>query len=201
MFLAERWAEAYVGASGVKAGAFPAGGAAENAGEGLALFRAVLPLLREIPGEVSGSAAALRIEKMLRGAAAKAGEPPGAEAAIRLLALLVKKGNLRFGEDLAGAVEKLLDRRRGTLECVLEAAAPPEENFQAELEKALIKKTGATGVRILPRINPELLGGFRLRLGDEVLDASLRGQLEQMAADLNAVPPEPGKAGSGTGMR
>jgi F-type H+-transporting ATPase subunit delta len=175
MFLAERWAEAFVNASET------------NAGEGLALLRAVFPLVRGIPGEVSGRAAAFRLEKMLR-AAAGTGESPGMEAAIRLLVLLVKKGNLRFSEAVTGAIEKILDRQRGTLECVLEAAAPPEEDFQEDLKKALIKKTGATEVRVLPRINPELLGGFRLRLGDEVLDASLRGQLEQMAADMEAAP-------------
>jgi F-type H+-transporting ATPase subunit delta len=215
MFFAERWAEAFinasgafinasgacVNASGVNGGTAVAGGglAAENAGEGLAVLRAVLPLVRGIPGEVSGRAAAFRLEKMLRTAAAGSGESPGLEASIRLLVLLVKKGNLRFSEDLTGAIEKGLDRQRGTLECVLESVDPPEEDFQEDLKKALIKKTGAAEVRLLRRINPELLGGFRLRLGDEVLDASLRGQLKQMAAHLEAAPLEMDMAGAAGG--
>jgi F-type H+-transporting ATPase subunit delta len=195
MFLAERWAEAFVYAAGAFDGGADIAGPEEsikNAREGLAFLRAVFPLIREIPGEVAGSAAAFRLERMLRAAAAKSAveKTPGLEAALRLTVLLVKKDGLRFGDAVTGAIEQIIDRRRGLLEGVLESAAPPEENFLEDLKKVLIKKTGAREIRILPRIRPELLGGFRLRLGDEVLDASLRGQIRQMAADLEAAPRE-----------
>jgi F-type H+-transporting ATPase subunit delta len=213
MFLAERWAEAFVASwasanasgaiktSGINAAAASPGRTAEagSAGEGLAVLRAVLPLVRGIPGEVSGRTAALRLEKMLRTAAAGAGESPGVEAAIRLLVLLVKKGDLQFSEALTEAIEKIIDRQRGALGCILETAVSPEEDIQEALKKALIKKTGAAEIRLSWQINPELLGGFRLRLGDEVFDASLRGQLEQMAADLEAAPLELDRADAAGG--
>ncbi|MDR1412002.1 MAG: F0F1 ATP synthase subunit delta [Spirochaetaceae bacterium] len=196
MFIPERWAEAFINASGAfvnASGALAGTAAVESAAEGLAVLKAVLPLLRGIPGEVSGRAAALRLEGMLRAAAAQAaaGESPGTEAAIRLLVLLVKKDKLRFSGSLIGAIEKITGRQRGVLECVLESANPPEEAVQKELKQALKTKTGAKDIRLLPRVRPELLGGFRLRLGDEILDASLRGQLGQMAADLAAGPVNP----------
>jgi F-type H+-transporting ATPase subunit delta len=188
MFPAERWAEAFVHA----AGTLEAGPAAslQSAGEGLAFLRAVLPLLREIPGEAAGYAMALRLEKTLRAALAKtaAGKSPGPEAALRLIVLLVKKGRLPQGDELTGAIEKIIDLRRGLLECVLESAAAPEEDFLEDLKTVLLKKTGAPEIRLLCRIQPELLAGFRLRLGDEVLDLSLRGQLGRMAVDLGAAP-------------
>ncbi|MDR1277840.1 MAG: F0F1 ATP synthase subunit delta [Treponema sp.] len=192
MFIPERWAEAFI----KTAGSFTGAAAAESAEEGFAVLRALLPLVRGIPGEVSGRTAALRLEGMLRAAAAVTGESPGMEAAIRLLVLLVKKGGLRFGGSLLGAIEKIIDRQQGVLECVLESADPPDEDVQEDLKQALIKKTGAKDIRLLPRIRPELLGGFRLRLGDKILDASIRGQLGQMAADLEAGPVN---AGGGAG--
>lgn len=193
MFLAERWAEAFVYAAGAFTGGADAAGpeaSIKNAREGLAFLRTVLPLIREIPGEVAGRTAAFRLEKILRAAAAESAveKTPGLEAALRLTVLLIKKGGLRFGDEVTGAIEQIIDQRQGLLEGILESAGPPEENFLEELKKALIKKTGAREIRLLPRIRPELLGGFRLRLGDEVLDASLRGQLRQMAADLEAAP-------------
>ncbi|MDR1099826.1 MAG: F0F1 ATP synthase subunit delta [Treponema sp.] len=223
MFIPERWAEAFINTAGSFSGA---AAAAESAEEGLAVLRAVLPLVRGIPGEVSGRTAALRLERMLRAAAAVTGESttppqadgvccsckvfdsgskplvppqgagvwtlrnesPGVETAIRFLVLLVKKGGLRFSGSLIGAIEKIIDRQRGVLECVLESADPPDEDVQEDLKQALMKKTGAKDIRFLSQIRPELLGGFRLRLGDEILDASLRGQLGQMAADLESGP-------------
>jgi F-type H+-transporting ATPase subunit delta len=186
MVLAERWAEAFVNATGATSPA----ASAKNAGDGLAFLRAVLPLIRKIPGEPAGGAAAFRLEGMLRAALAKtaAEKTPGLEAALRLIVLLVKKSRLRFGDAVIRAIGQIIDREQGILECVLESAAPPEEDFLAELKKALIAKTGAREIRLLPRIKPELLGGFCLRLGDEVLDASLRGQVRQLAAELEAAP-------------
>jgi F-type H+-transporting ATPase subunit delta len=179
MFLPERWAAAFIGAAP----------SPENAEEGLAVFKALLPPVTGLRREVSGAGAALRLEGMIRAAASQTGiRPPGLEGAIRLIALLVKRGRLTCGGEVADAIEKLLDEKKGTVTAVLESAFPPGEEFLAALQQELIKKTGAGRVRILPRTLPELLGGCRLRIGSESIDASLRGQLAKMAADLGAAP-------------
>lgn len=179
MFLPERWAAAFFGAA-------PSPEAAE---EGLAAFRALLSPVGELRREVSGAAQAVRLEGMIRAAAAKTGlRSPGLEGAIRLITLLVKKSRLKYGGPVAEGIEKLLDEKKGIVEVTLETAFPPEAEFEEALKKALIKKTGAGEIRVLPRRAPELLGGCRLRIGGRSIDASLRGQLEKMAADLGAAP-------------
>jgi F-type H+-transporting ATPase subunit delta len=126
---------------------------------------------------------------MIRAAASQTGlRSPGLEGAIRLISLLVKRGCLKYGGEVAEAVKKLLDEKKGTVEVTLESAFPPEEEFLEALKKELIKKTGAGEIRILPRTLPELWGGCRLRIGSESIDASIRGQLAKMAADLGAAP-------------
>ena len=51
----------------------------------------------------------------------------------------------------------------------------------ATLEKRFARKLNAQVV-----INPELIGGIRATVGDEVLDTSVRARLEQMKAALSA---------------
>ncbi|MDR2258423.1 MAG: F0F1 ATP synthase subunit delta [Treponema sp.] len=177
MFLPERWAAAFFGAA-------PSPEAAE---EGLAAFKALLPPVENLRGEVAGAAQAIRLEGMIRAAAAETGfRSPGLEGAIRLITLLVKKNRLAYGGRVAEGIEKLLNEKKGIVEVVLETAVPPEAEFGEALKKALIKKTGAGEIRVLPRVLPELLGGCRLRIGGRSIDASLRGQLAKMAADLGA---------------
>jgi F0F1-type ATP synthase delta subunit len=179
MFRPERWAAAFMDAA-----ASP-----ENADEGLAAFRALLPPVTGLRREVSGAGSARRLEGMIRAAASRAGlRSPGLEGAIRLIVLLVKRGLLVYGGAVAEAIEKLLDEKKGTVEVTLESAFPPEEKFLEALKQELIKKTGAREIRVLPRTLPELLGGCRLRIGSESIDASLRGQLADMASDLGAAP-------------
>jgi F0F1-type ATP synthase delta subunit len=179
MFLPERWAAAFFGA-------FPS---PEDAEEGLAAFEALLPPVRDLRPEAAGTAQAVRLEGMIRAAASKTGlRSAGLEGAIRLIILLVKKNRLPCGGRVAEEMTKLLNEQKGIVEVVLETAFPPEGEFEEALKKALIKKTGAGEIRILPRVLPELLGGCRLRIGGRSIDASLRGQLASMAADLGAAP-------------
>ncbi len=40
-------------------------------------------------------------------------------------------------------------------------------------------------VTLLSKANPDLIGGLRIRLGDDVIDASVAGRLEQLAQALS----------------
>jgi len=68
--------------------------------------------------------------------------------------------------------------------------------FEKELTLMIKEKTGAAGVKMKTRVRPELLGGYLLRIGSHYIDASLKGQLENMAAQLST----PG-LGANTGGR
>jgi F-type H+-transporting ATPase subunit delta len=175
MFQSERWAEAFVKAC------------AGHAGEGLAILKAFAPPLSRLPGLVSGADHALALEGMLRAALEAAGAgsgDAGAENAVRFVALLVRRGWLRQLDRAIAAVEQRLDAETGVLAVELEAASPPGEDLQGEIKAALIRKHGVREVRLLVRVVPELLGGYRLRAGSELVDSSVKGQLERMARSL-----------------
>ncbi|MDR3161877.1 MAG: F0F1 ATP synthase subunit delta [Spirochaetaceae bacterium] len=175
MFRAKRWAAAFAAAAG------------ERAEAALDIMEALLPPLRRIPSLVSGSAAAARLEPVIRRALARSGGGAGeaaAETALGTVLLLMRKGLLKHGEALAAEIRRLLDRQRGILAVTVESAFPLDGEYRAALTARLKERTGAAEVRLEITELPELLGGCRLRMDSEILDASLLGQLEKMEKAL-----------------
>jgi F-type H+-transporting ATPase subunit delta len=130
---------------------------------------------------------------MIRGALEKtSGFSRGAELAASFTALLVKKGRFSALHQIIKEAEKIADERKGILTVVIESVTSPDKTFEEELKQKLLKQQGVWNhpvpkeVRLISRLVPGLLGGYRLRMGSEVFDASLRGQIQSMAAELNA---------------
>jgi F-type H+-transporting ATPase subunit delta len=65
----------------------------------------------------------------------------------------------------------------------VESAFPLETTQVTEMVASLTKKYGSV-VRISVMVKPELIGGVRIMIGDDVIDTSVRGQLANMAASL-----------------
>jgi hypothetical protein len=166
----------------------------------------MVPAVKALPGGLFGQEAARRLEALLRGGlgdagfAAEAGrsadkgggpgEPRGpsafeAEYAVRFLSLLVRKNLFRRHVDsIIRQIERRLDEQKGILEVIAEYATPPDEGFEEYLKKEIREKTGAAGIRLRTRRRPELLGGYRLRIGGLCVDASLRGLLANMTKEI-----------------
>jgi F-type H+-transporting ATPase subunit delta len=181
MFFSQPWALGFIHAAPDTAAA----------ARGLEFIRALSPVFRSVRGNLSGTAAALQLETMVRAsfaAASPAGMPvpmPRAEElALCLMLLLIKKNQFKHIGQVTGAIERELDKLQGILQVRLESAGMVEKEFQEVLTQALIKKTGAAGVKLDTVVTPELLAGYRLRIGSQVIEASLRLHLRQLQAEL-----------------
>jgi F-type H+-transporting ATPase subunit delta len=178
MFHEDRWASAFINVLG------------ENAGGGLACLRALAPPLKAVPGALFGRDAAAKLEKLLRSAADQAGgfsQDKPLEYAIRFISLLVEKNYFKYIDPVLRKIEKKLDDKMGILDITAESAFPMDSGFEENLRRMIKERTGAAGIKMRTRLVPELLGGYRLRIGGFSVDASLKGQLEKMAKDLTAV--------------
>lgn len=60
----------------------------------------------------------------------------------------------------------------------IEASFPLTSNQLAKAKKIVEKKTLIT--KVITNINPEILGGFKLRIGDEVWDETLINKIHQV---------------------
>jgi len=179
MFAAERWARAFV-KSCEGTDADPAYRESER---GLAVLKAACHALSRLSGRVSGSAAAAQFNGFLRDALRKSGyDSPerGVEAACALIFLVIQKGFYPYNGRLISEIEDVLAQKRHFMTVVLDCAHKPEENFLSELAEKLKTKTGAAKVAVTVQLMPDLIGGYRLNIGNEREDFSVAGQLKQL---------------------
>ena len=90
--------------------------------------------------------------------------------------LLADKERLAFLGDIVRCYSTLLDEARGIIRGRLTTSVELTEDKQAAIRATLEQKAG-TGIELGFDVDPDILGGVVLKVGDKVLDASLRAQL------------------------
>jgi F-type H+-transporting ATPase subunit delta len=110
---------------------------------------------------------------------------PLSDASKNLLRAVIDNGRLSVLPEIAAQFHALVNSRAGVADATVYSAfaidAPVLADLVASLEKRFGRKLNAS-----VQIDPELIGGVRVVVGDEVLDTSVRARLEQMRAALTA---------------
>ncbi|MGE5656050.1 MAG: ATP synthase F1 subunit delta [Actinomycetota bacterium] len=102
------------------------------------------------------------------------------------LKLLVDKGRIVFLADIGKQyLAKLRDLNQTVLAEVASAVELSEAQQQIIREKVKAM-TGAREVELETKIDQDLIGGVIIKVGSQVIDASLRGQLRLLGIRLNA---------------
>lgn len=97
--------------------------------------------------------------------------------------LLADKERLGVLPDIAEWYGIMLDEANGILRGKVITAIRLSPDRQAELKKSLQQKMGRD-MELTFSVDPEILGGMVLAVGDRVMDASLRAQLGIMRENL-----------------
>jgi len=102
-----------------------------------------------------------------------------------LLRAVLDNGRLAALPEIAAQFAALVNAQGGVSDAIIESAFPIEgaqlADVVATLEKRFKRKLNAK-----VELKPELIGGIRVIVGDEVLDTSVRARLEQMQLALTA---------------
>lgn len=85
--------------------------------------------------------------------------------------------------EIAAQFESLRNQHEGVLEAQVSSAFPLADAQLAEIVATLQAKHGRQ-VKATVLVDPDLIGGVSIRIGDEVTDASVRGKLAQLAGAL-----------------
>lgn len=101
----------------------------------------------------------------------------------RFVVTLVENHRLLALPEIACQFERLKTNAEGRVEARVETAFPLTAEQRADLIKVLSEKYHKT-VQLDVSENPELIGGVRIFVGDNVIDASVRGKLHAMAVSL-----------------
>ena len=102
-----------------------------------------------------------------------------------LVRLLMKRGRLEILPLVASEYQRLLNRRRGIVEATVTSASPLDA-AETDAIRARIKTMAGSEVDLRTAVDPALIGGLTVRVGDTLLDGSVRGRLERLREQLVA---------------
>jgi F-type H+-transporting ATPase subunit delta len=105
--------------------------------------------------------------------------------ALNLVRLLLRRGRIDLLPGVAREFYRLYARREGITEATIVSAAPLDPSEEQALRQRLIEMTGGR-VEMDFTIDPSILGGVVVRLGDRLMDGSVRGRLERLRSRLAA---------------
>ncbi len=107
------------------------------------------------------------------------------EQATNFLRTVVENGRLTALPEIATQLRALKNAQSGSSDAVVFSAFPIDGAALADLATSLNKRFGRK-LNLSVALEPELIGGIRVVVGDEVLDTSVKARLEQMKVALAA---------------
>ena len=112
---------------------------------------------------------------------ASVGEQP-----LRLALLMVRRGRPGGIEPMIARFTELLRHERGISLAQVRTALPLSAEQRGEVAARLRELTGEQ-IEMDEVVDPGLIGGIAVRIGDQLYDASVRSRLERLRARLTAV--------------
>jgi F-type H+-transporting ATPase subunit delta len=104
-------------------------------------------------------------------------------APLRLLQLLVARGRIDRAPQVAAEFRRLYRLREGITTASITSAAALTDAEVAAITQRLSDMTGGK-VEVTLGVDPSLLGGVQVRVGDRLIDGSVRGRLERLRSKL-----------------
>ncbi|MDD5190917.1 MAG: F0F1 ATP synthase subunit delta [Dehalococcoidales bacterium] len=107
----------------------------------------------------------------------------------KLVSVLTAKGKLALVGDIADEYQRLVDNYRGiegaeTAEVV--TAIPLDNEYQLKLAQRITEMVGKPVILKLV-VDPAIIGGLIIKVGDKLIDGSIRNKLASLRKDLGGV--------------
>ncbi len=101
------------------------------------------------------------------------------------LRTVIDNGRIAALPEIAAQFRVLKNAQQGSFDAVVHSAFEMDSAALADLSGVLEKRFGRK-LNLQVQLQPDLIGGVRVVVGDEVLDTSIKARLEQMKLALTA---------------
>lgn len=115
------------------------------------------------------------LERALRGRAS--------DLLVDALQVMRRKGRLDLLRAVASAYRTEWLRRRNRVEVQVTSAVPLDETLREEVRRAAARRSGREPV-LVEKVDPHLLGGLVVRIGDDKFDGSVARELDRLEESL-----------------
>ncbi|MGQ9808706.1 MAG: ATP synthase F1 subunit delta [Armatimonadota bacterium] len=102
---------------------------------------------------------------------------------LQFLLLLIEKRRERIALNAEAAFRKIADERQGVVRAQVIAAVELSGAEREQLRDLLARRTGRQ-VIIEPQVDPGILGGLVVRIGDRLLDGSVKAEIRRLRQAL-----------------
>lgn len=102
---------------------------------------------------------------------------------LNLLGLLLRRGRIKSLPKVAAEFRALYLRQEGITPATVTTALALEADELRAIRERLERQTGGR-IELSTEVDPAILGGLTVRLGDRLIDGSVRGRLERLRARL-----------------
>lgn len=103
---------------------------------------------------------------------------------LNFLLLLVDRRRIVFLQEILKQFQALQRKLKQIVLAEVTSAVELTEAQQHTVREKVVAMTGAREVELETRIDPDLIGGVVIKVGSQVIDASLRGQLRRISLRL-----------------
>jgi F-type H+-transporting ATPase subunit delta len=109
--------------------------------------------------------------------------PGVSQLALNLVYLLVARRRLRLIDEIASEYQRLADAYQGLEHAEVTTAIPLDEEDRKRLSERLAELTG-TRIMLSTKVDPNVIGGFVVRIGDRLIDGSTKSKLDSLRKSL-----------------
>ncbi|MCU0524719.1 MAG: ATP synthase F1 subunit delta [Elainella sp. Prado103] len=105
---------------------------------------------------------------------------------LNFLMLLVDRGRILVLPEICEQFQALLRQLRQTVLAEVTSAVELNDEQKESIKHKVMATVQANQVELQTKVDPELLGGVIIKVGSQIIDASLRGQLRRIGVRLGA---------------
>lgn len=102
------------------------------------------------------------------------------------LKILVDRRRILFLEGICQQYQALLRKLNQTVLAEVTSAVELSEEQQQSVRQKAMALTSANQIELETKIDPDLIGGVIIKVGSQVVDASIRGQLRRIGIRLSS---------------
>ncbi|MEA5462663.1 ATP synthase F1 subunit delta [Leptothoe sp. PORK10 BA2] len=105
---------------------------------------------------------------------------------LNFVMLLVDRGRIPFVGAMCQRYQELFRELNQIVLADVTSAVPLSDSQKDSIRQKVVAMTGAQSVELETALDSELLGGVIIKVGSQVIDASLRGQLRRISIQLGS---------------
>lgn len=102
------------------------------------------------------------------------------------LKIIIDKRRGSFIEQIKGEYESIVNKHKGVVNAMAITAVPLSDEEKTTLKDKLSTLTGKT-IKLTNKTDKNVIGGVLVKIGDKVIDGTIKGRLEEMKESLSQI--------------